>query len=214
MEGEKLKIKMSKKTVSYYLVNKQYKKEFEQLMNQCEKMYRKNYYEILRYCKKRNGEIVNLQFGEKFSLKFIALFDKARKEAEKNYKVKLGFANSNGFYMCDLSSFGIYSFSNLVGFIKSNKNFVIEDERGSVINVAEMKRLVLVKGEHLHTREAMNAERRRKIDKALDILRDVLSEEEVVKDNLEEHFSGTTRYQEIEDICDALDEAISTLEDI
>ena len=109
MEGEKLKIKMSKKTVSYYLVNKQYKKEFEQLMNQCEKMYRKNYYEILRYCKKRNGEIVNLQFGEKFSLKFIALFDKARKEAEKNYKVKLGFANSNGFYMCDLSSFGIYS---------------------------------------------------------------------------------------------------------
>lgn len=205
---------MGRKVHSYYLVNKQYKKEFEQLVKQCEKMYRDNYYEILRYCKNKNGEIVNKQFGESFARKYVALFDKARRESEKIYKIRFGFTNSNGFYMCDMSSFGVYSFSNLVGFIKSNKNFVIEDERGSVINLAEMKRLVLIKGEHLYTREAMNAERRGRISKAISILKNVLSEEEATRDNLEEHFSGTTRYQEIEEICDALDEAISTLEDI
>lgn len=47
---------------------------------------------------------------------------------------------------------------------------------------------------------------------AQDEIEDVLADEEMSKDNMEEYFSETERYQIISDNCDALDEALGYLD--
>ena len=67
----------------------------------------------------------------------------------------------------------------------------------------------------------MNKQRRKAISnvvKQLEILKsdleDILMEEEMVRDSLEEHFSGTERYELSEEACDLLQDAIDSLEEI
>ena len=74
----------------------------------------------------------------------------------------------------------------------------------------------------------MNKERRMKLveaesllDRAKDIVEDVQSEEEDVLSNLEENFSGTDRYAQIEsnvenlqELQDTIDEAIDQIQSI
>lgn len=45
-----------------------------------------------------------------------------------------------------------------------------------------------------------------------DELNDVLSEEEEVRDNMEEHFSETERFQIVDDNCTSLQDAIDAIE--
>lgn len=50
-------------------------------------------------------------------------------------------------------------------------------------------------------------------DDARELLEDVLSDEEMARDNMEEFFSETDRYQVMCDNCDYLDEAISEIDE-
>ena len=45
-----------------------------------------------------------------------------------------------------------------------------------------------------------------------DVLSDILFDEEMERDNMEEYFSETERYQIISDNCDALDEAVDSID--
>lgn len=58
----------------------------------------------------------------------------------------------------------------------------------------------------------MNAERRKKIDRALDLLREAAEEERASYDNLPEGIQESERGQKMEETADALDEAVSSLE--
>ena len=67
----------------------------------------------------------------------------------------------------------------------------------------------------------MNKKRREQISKVVDKLEVLKSElecilmdEEMVRDSLEEHFSGTERYEISEEACDLLQDAIDSLEEI
>lgn len=59
----------------------------------------------------------------------------------------------------------------------------------------------------------MNAERRKKIERALDLLREAAEEERASYDNLPEGIQESERGQKMEETADALDEAVSSLED-
>lgn len=50
------------------------------------------------------------------------------------------------------------------------------------------------------------------LEDARDTLADILFDEETSRDNMEEYFSETERYQTISENCDALDEAIDAID--
>lgn len=60
----------------------------------------------------------------------------------------------------------------------------------------------------------MNKQRRAKIERALDILKDVLDEEQDVFDNMPENLQGSDRGIESEEAIDTLDEVIGELEEL
>ena len=60
----------------------------------------------------------------------------------------------------------------------------------------------------------MNAKQRTKLENVISILEDIKSEEEEKLDNLEENFSGTERYEKIEEGISALDEVIENIQTV
>lgn len=199
---------------TYYLINRKHRKEFSELLHQCEKLFKRNYYAILKYCRDKDGDIVNLQYGEKFITLYMNALDKIQKDSEKIYKFKVGVVETEGFFMSDLSEIGIYSISQLINFLRSNKNFIVEDQRGRRVTIMDLKQTVLIKGEHLHHKEAVNSDRMKRIRRATDILNEVLSEEKGELDGLEEAMVQSTYYNDVRVFCEKLNNVVEKLEEI
>lgn len=60
----------------------------------------------------------------------------------------------------------------------------------------------------------MNNERRKKIERALDLLREAAEEEREAFENLPDSLRDGERGQKMEEAADALDEAVSSVEDV
>lgn len=60
----------------------------------------------------------------------------------------------------------------------------------------------------------MNNERRKKIEQALDLLREAAEEEREAFENLPDSLRDGERGQKMEEAADALDEAVSSVEDV
>jgi hypothetical protein len=61
---------------------------------------------------------------------------------------------------------------------------------------------------------AMNKSRRKKIEQALDLLREAAEEERDAFDNLPDSLRDAERGQKMEEAADALDEVVSSLEEV
>lgn len=199
---------------TYYLINRWHRKEFNELMHQCDKSFKRNYYTILKYCRDKNGDVVNMQYGERFAKMYMDALNKIQKDLEKTYKFKVGVVETEGFFMSDLSELGIYSVSQLIGFLRSNKDFIVEDKRGARVTITDLKRTVLLKGEHLHHREAINTSRMERVKKAATMLKKVLEEEEGELDGLEEEMIQSSYYNDVRAFCKNLNNIIEELEAI
>ena len=58
----------------------------------------------------------------------------------------------------------------------------------------------------------MNAKQRTKLEKIISELEDIVSDEQYKLDNMEENFSGTERYEKIEEGISALEEAMENIQ--
>lgn len=70
--------------------------------------------------------------------------------------------------------------------------------------------------EHTHTKRKrwgeVNAKQRKKLENIISAIEDIVSDEQEKLDNLEENFSGTERYEKIEEGISALEEAIENIQ--
>ena len=60
----------------------------------------------------------------------------------------------------------------------------------------------------------MNAKQRTKLENVISELEDIIFDEQEKLDNLAENFSGTERYEKIEEGINSLEEAIESLQNI
>ncbi len=60
----------------------------------------------------------------------------------------------------------------------------------------------------------MNQKQRNRLQEAFDILEEVYQEEDEKLGNMEENFSGTERYERMEEVRDSLDSIKSDLEEV
>lgn len=192
----------------YYLINRKNKTAFESFIKFCRRLYKTDYYKIIRYCIKKNGETINEKFGELFADEYLRRFDEARESAESRYKILIGAVIDDGFYLADMSMIGIYSLSNLIGLLKSNRNYIVEDEYGIRVTITELKRLEAIKKVHLHYKDTLSGNDRRKFTMAKGYLIDLRN---TVEADYQAEVTSTSRASELLRLNNALNGALKLL---
>ena len=194
----------------YYLINRKNKTAFEGLMRYCNRLYKQDYYKILRHCTKENGEVINAQFGELFADEHLKNLDNARESAQAYYKMLVGVVTEDGFFMADMSTVGIYSLSHLISLLRSNRNFIVEDENGIRITIQELKNIAKIKKVHLHYRETLNGQEARKFTVAKKYLTEL-------RQSIEEKFNtekmSSSRANELARLMESLNKALEILKE-
>ncbi len=195
--------------IRYYLINKAQRQEYDNFHKQYEKAGKAFYLRMLRYCKERDGTVINQAYGEKFCDRFQEMLDTAIKETENDYKFLIGITTEDGFYMSDLTALGIYNFTQLINFLKSEGSWTVEDDKGRRATVTDLKSLAKIKGIKPHYKETVNQLTAQRIDKALWYGNRALDD---VQQAIEDEKYATTRNEELLELEDKLIRSLDILD--
>lgn len=176
--------------IRYYLINKAQRREYDSFKNIYNRLGKSFYLNMLRYCKEKDGKVINMKYGEKFCDRFQEILETTINETENDYKFLIGITDDDGFYLSDMSVLGIYNFTQLINFLKSNKSWMVEDEKGRAVGIKDMKALAKLKGIKPHYKETVNALTASRIDKAIWYINQSLKD---VQQAIEDEKYGTSR---------------------
>lgn len=195
--------------IRYYLINKSIRNECNSFRKVYDKLGKSFYLKMLRYCKERNGNIINLKYGEKFCDLFQETLDTTINETENKYKILIGITDDDGFYLSDLTELGIYNFTQLINFLRSNKNWIVEDEKGRPSGIKDMMALAKLKGIKPHYKETVNALTASRIDKAIWCINKSLKD---VQQAIEDEKYGTSRNMHLLELEERLKESLVAID--
>ena len=196
--------------IRYYLINKAQRAEYDNFRKIYDRLSRAFYLKMLRYCKEREGVIINIKYGEKFVDNFQAAMENTIRETENDYKFLIGITTDEGFYLSDLTVLGIYNFTQLINFLKANKDWTVEDEKGRRATVSDLKALAKVKGIKAHYKETVNSLTAQRIDKSIWYADKALED---VQQGIEDEKYGTTRNEELLELEEKLVKALEILDE-
>ena len=196
--------------IRYYLINKAQRAEYDAFKKQYERAGRAFYLKMLRYCKEKAGVIINIVYGERFCDRFQEMLDNAINETENDYKFLIGITTEDGFYLSDMTALGIYNFTQLLNFLRSEPSWTVEDEKGRRATISDLKALAKVKGIKPHYKETVNQRTADRIDKAIWYGNKALED---VQQAIEDEKYATTRNEELLELEEKLIKSLNALDE-
>ncbi len=195
--------------IRYYLINKAQRNEYDSFKRVYEKLGKSFYLKMLRYCKEKDGKVINMKYGERFCERFQEILDTTINETENDYKFLIGITDDDGFYMSDLTVLGIYNFTQLINFLRANKNWKIEDEKGRPAGIKDMMTLAKLKGIKPHYKETVNQLTASRIDKAIWYINQSLKD---VQQAIEDEKYGTSRNMHLLELEEKLKNSLKAID--
>jgi len=108
-----------------------------------------------------------------------------------------------------MTALGIYNFTQLINFLRANKSWRVEDEKGRPAGIKDMMALAKLKGIKPHYKETVNQLTASRIDKAIWYINQSLKD---VQRAIEDEKYGTTRNMHLLELEEKLKKSLDAID--